>query len=300
VKDWNIAYPCVIQMTSRLSTASTCAGMERLDTDRCEQSHGWQVNLGAKNAGRLWDAGIIAPFTCKEADDSERKIYMKNITFLTTLVIAIIVMEKTFATVTYKTWTNHIILSELSMVEEQKTFSYSFIDESSQLTLAGDFGYNIQTALHANNGHLQQFTIRPGETWSFNAAIGDPDALSLRIVNNVSGGGWCNLANRYVEAAYPFLPPHAIRFSRHSPTSEADRLNVTDANPVAIWNIDGRPGSGEGRLDLEIENVTPYPLHFEVVTISRHPHRIVVRLSQTVPNDRRTLSYSPLAIAGDG
>jgi len=148
------------------------------------------------------------------------------------------------------------------------------VGESSPLTLAGDSGANIDAALKANHGALQRVVILPGAIWSFNAAIGDPRVLNLREVNGVIGGGWCNLATRYVEAAQPFTPLVALRFVRHTPIAPSRR------NLVAIWNVDGIPGFADGRRDLEIENRTVDALRFEVVLMSRTPRTIVIRATR--------------------
>src|SRR4051794_19245390 len=42
------------------------------------------------------------------------------------------------------------------------------------LSIAGDVGFNVLSALGARGGALRSVTIRPGETWSFNATIGSP------------------------------------------------------------------------------------------------------------------------------
>jgi hypothetical protein len=135
------------------------------------------------------------------------------------------------------------------------------------LSLAGDVGHNVRLALDANGGALKEVVIPPGATWSFNAAVGNPAPLvsNLRSVAGVLGGGWCDLASRYVQAARPVLPPEAIRFPNHVQTAGIGLWNVANEDAVAIWNIDGQPGSFGGRQDLEITNTTDRPLRFRAV-----------------------------------
>src|SRR3712207_2211898 len=53
------------------------------------------------------------------------------------------------------------------------------------LSLAGDVGFNVLSALGARGGALRSVTIRPGETWSFNATIGSPAYVEVRTVGGV-------------------------------------------------------------------------------------------------------------------
>ncbi|MCS6939719.1 MAG: hypothetical protein RMJ55_17440 [Roseiflexaceae bacterium] len=139
------------------------------------------------------------------------------------------------------------------------------VGESAPLSLAGDVGYNVRAALDARNGALRNVTIRPGETWSFNASIGPPAHIRVRVVAGVPGGGWCDLASRYVQALRPALPPEAFVFPNHVRTTGIRLLNVADEDAVAIWNIDGQPGSFGGRQDLQITNTTNATLQLVVV-----------------------------------
>ena len=61
------------------------------------------------------------------------------------------------------------------------------------LSIAGDVGFNVLSALGARDGALRSVTIRPGETWSFNATIGSPANVDVRTIGGVPGGGWCDL-----------------------------------------------------------------------------------------------------------
>jgi len=144
---------------------------------------------------------------------------------------------------------------------------------SAPLAMHGDVGVNIAQALNARNGALRFVTIPPGSTWSFNAAIGAPAGMELRSINGVLGGGWCDLASRYVQAARPLLPPDAFRYRRHRPALP----DVSADDSVTIWNIDGRPGTFGGRFDLEITNSGDAPLIFAVEQAPDRADAIIVR-----------------------
>jgi hypothetical protein len=141
----------------------------------------------------------------------------------------------------------------------------SRVSSSVPLGMAGDVGFNIRAALDANSGALRSVTIRPGETWSFNAAVGNPARVEVRTVGGIPGGGWCDLASRYVQAVRSILPASAIHFPNHVASTGIGLSDVDDADTVAIWNIDGQPGSTGGRGDLEITNTLAAPLSFQVV-----------------------------------
>jgi hypothetical protein len=60
---------------------------------------------------------------------------------------------------------------------------------------------NIAVALAANGNRLRQASIiNKGERWSFGEQLGDINALvpSLVVANGVVGGGWSDLAGRYI------------------------------------------------------------------------------------------------------
>ncbi|ABQ91257.1 MULTISPECIES: hypothetical protein [unclassified Roseiflexus] len=158
---------------------------------------------------------------------------------------------------------------------------FELVGESAALSLAGDVGYNVRAALDASNGALRSITILPGETWSFNASIGHPSHVNVRVVAGVPGGGWCDLASRYVQALRPVLPPEAFAFPNHVRTAGIGLLNVANEDAVAIWNIDGQPGSFGGRQDLQITNTTNTALRLEVVE-GPLPDQIVVRALRVV------------------
>jgi hypothetical protein len=143
------------------------------------------------------------------------------------------------------------------------------------LSLAGDVGFNVLSALGARGGALRSVTIRPGETWSFNATIGSPALVEVRTISGVPGGGWCDLASRYVQAVRPLLPREAVKFVNHVTTAGIRIADVADDDAVSIWNIDGQTGSSGMSQDLEITNTLKAPLHLQVV--EQPDQRIVVR-----------------------
>jgi hypothetical protein len=133
------------------------------------------------------------------------------------------------------------------------------------LSVAGDVGFNILSALGARDGALRSVTIRPGETWSFNATVGSPAYVEIRTVGGVPGGGWCDLASRYVQAVRPLLPREAVQFVNHVTTAGIRIADVADDDAVSIWNIDGQSGSAGQSQDLEITNTLSAPLRLQVV-----------------------------------
>ncbi len=133
------------------------------------------------------------------------------------------------------------------------------------LSIAGDVGFNVLSALGARGGALRSVTIRPGETWSFNATIGSPANIDVRVIGGVPGGGWCDLASRYVQAVRPLLPREAVQFVNHVTTSGIRIADVADDDAVSIWNIDGQAGSAGQSQDLQIVNTLNAPLHLQVV-----------------------------------
>lgn len=119
-----------------------------------------------------------------------------------------------------------------------------------------DCGYNVAAALAANGGALQQVTIAPGQTFSFNATMGDPARIEYRLCAGVPGGNWCNLAARYSQVARALgLSP---QFLHHGVD-----LGAGIENDVLIWNIGGAAGFENGGQDLLITNTAARPLHFQ-------------------------------------
>jgi hypothetical protein len=127
----------------------------------------------------------------------------------------------------------------------------------------------------ARGGALRSVTIRPGETWSFNATIGSPANVEVRTIGGVPGGGWCDLASRYVQAVRPLLPREAVQFVNHVTTSGIRIADVADDDAVSIWNIDGQAGSAGQSQDLQITNTLDTPLRLLVV--EQPDQQIVVR-----------------------
>jgi hypothetical protein len=127
---------------------------------------------------------------------------------------------------------------------------------STPIDLGGDCGWNVAAALSANGGALQQVTLAPGETFSFNATMGDPDAAGYRSCAGVPGGNWCNLAARYSQVARALgLAP---QFLHHGVN-----LGAGIENDVLIWNIGGVPGFEGGRQDLIITNTLDRAVTFQ-------------------------------------
>ncbi len=142
------------------------------------------------------------------------------------------------------------------------------------LTLAGDLGFNVRAALDASGGALREVVIAPGATFSFNATVGSPALVTIVSVGGVPGGGWCDLAARYVQAVRPVLPPEAVRFPNHNITAGFGLADVAYDDAVSIWNIDGRAGSDGGSQDLQIRNVLDRPLR---LVASEEDGAVVIR-----------------------
>ena len=143
------------------------------------------------------------------------------------------------------------------------------------LSIAGDVGFNVLSALRARGGALRSVTIRPGETWSFNATIGSPANVDVRTIGGVPGGGWCDLASRYVQAVRPLLPREAVQFVNHVTTAGIRIADVADDDAVSIWNVGGQAGSVGQSQDLQITNTLNAPLKLQVV--EQPDRQIVVR-----------------------
>ncbi len=124
--------------------------------------------------------------------------------------------------------------------------------------LYGVCDHNVRAALGARGGALQLVTVAPGETFSFNATMGDPAAVAYDSCGGVPGGGWCNLASRYAEAA------RAVGLAPRFPHHGIDLGNGWE-NAVSIWNIGGRAGTGGGAQDLEITNTRPEAVTFRAI-----------------------------------
>jgi transcriptional regulator with XRE-family HTH domain len=116
----------------------------------------------------------------------------------------------------------------------------------------GSFRQNVLAALMANRSALQHVVVPPGDTWSFNRAVGDPDLLDLAPIGGVYGGGWCDLASSYVLALRPLLPQDALVFTRHVDATGYGLVGIADDDAVAIWNTNG----GSGEHDLLVHNTS--------------------------------------------
>jgi hypothetical protein len=79
---------------------------------------------------------------------------------------------------------------------------------------ADDCGWNVAAALEANGGALQSVRLAPGDTFSFNATMGDPASIDYRTCAGVPGGNWCNLAARYAQVARALGTRAAVPRSR--------------------------------------------------------------------------------------
>jgi hypothetical protein len=126
------------------------------------------------------------------------------------------------------------------------------------------FGWNVAQALDANGRALRDVVIQPGQTWSFNASVGNP-TMDLESVAGVPGGGWCDLASRYVQAARPLLPTDAFTFINHVDNTGWPLADVAYADSVVIWNIGGVAGFEGGRQDLLITNTLNQPIRLRAV-----------------------------------
>ena len=135
---------------------------------------------------------------------------------------------------------------------------------------ADSFGLNVKAALDANNGALRNVVIKDGERWSFNQTIGDPDQLHLVNVSGVYGGGWCDLACRYVQA----LKGLGLQISHGADMSSNDIVflqhggialnNCTVLESPYIWSA-GNIGFDKGMQDLIVNNRTGKTIHLIVV-----------------------------------
>ena len=112
--------------------------------------------------------------------------------------------------------------------------------------------HNVVTVLNANGGALRSVELSPGERWSFNQTVGNPDLLDYVYVGNVYGGGVCDLASRYVVALRPLLSAGAFNFTRHRDATGEDLVGVSPNDAVSIWSVNGGPDE----RDLVITNTS--------------------------------------------
>lgn len=101
--------------------------------------------------------------------------------------------------------------------------------------------HNVVTVLNASGGALRTVELSPGERWSFNQTVGNPDLLDYVYVGNVYGGGVCDLASRYVVALRSLLSPGAFSFTRHRDATGEDLVGVSPNDAVSIWSVNGGP-----------------------------------------------------------
>lgn len=133
-----------------------------------------------------------------------------------------------------------------------------------------DFGLNVKAALDANNNALRNVVIKDGEQWSFNQSIGNPNSLHLVNVSGVYGGGWCDLACRYVQA----LKGLGVSITHGSDINTAGAVflqhggialnNCTYDESPYIWSA-GNKGFDSGMQDLIVNNTTGKTIHLIVV-----------------------------------
>lgn len=133
--------------------------------------------------------------------------------------------------------------------------------QSSPLDISGNMGYNVRIALNANNGALRNIVIRPNETWSFNQTVGDPSVLpKMYHIAGVYGGGWCDLAGRYVQVLRQLgLTPV---FEQHGGIA-LNGLSVQDS--PYIWNTNGSVGNINGAQDVVVTNTTDRTIYLTAV-----------------------------------
>lgn len=157
-----------------------------------------------------------------------------------------------------------------------------FIGQSVPLFLTNDLGFNAYQAINANNGALRVVEIMPKHEWSFNSAVGDPAYIkNLRTVWGVYGGGWCDLASRYVQAVRPLLPDPDIRFINHNVSAGMGLADVEYNDAVAIWNTGGLHGNIGEAMDLILWNGSDYGIRLWVVEDGK---TLIVRSTWFDPN----------------
>jgi hypothetical protein len=144
---------------------------------------------------------------------------------------------------------------------------------------------NIRLALAHYEGALTHVVLAPGNIFSFNATLGArPQRLPWKYVTvkptatpvpadatpqpapvepelqQVQGGGLCDLASRFVMAARPLLGPHAFQYVNHVKSNGIHLTGVPARDSVAIWAV----GGGPGEQDLKITNLSNGWLEFIV------------------------------------
>jgi len=123
------------------------------------------------------------------------------------------------------------------------------------------FGYNVRAALDMNNNALRHVIIESGDTWSFNEALGKPNTFpTLKMVAGISGGGWCDLACRYIQVAKG-LGLHTV-YLQHGGIA-LNSCSLEDS--PFIWTENGKRGFENGQQDLLITNNTVKTVVLDVV-----------------------------------
>ncbi len=154
-------------------------------------------------------------------------------------------------------WGTSVALVE-QVYSEAPTVQQQGQAQSNWYSAQGCVKENFDVALEANQYRLQNFTIAPGETWSFNAAMG-PAQYIAAVACGPLGGGWCNLAALYAQAARQLSV--APQFEDHG----LGDLGGGPENSVAIWNVDGIAGSDGERQDLLLTNNNSRTVHLWIV-----------------------------------
>ena len=127
--------------------------------------------------------------------------------------------------------------------------------DSRSYVLQGDVGTNVRAALNANGGKMRNFTLQPGETWSFGKTIAPISAMGdLPVVCGPAGcydgGGWCDLGAMFVRTADQLgLETH---YPQHGGVSDPQM-------PGLLFDEWGNGG------DLTITNTTGQPVTFTAV-----------------------------------
>lgn len=147
--------------------------------------------------------------------------------------------------------------AQTAQVSPQTSFSISKmktwtkIAESDPWTVPNDScGHNVWVALDAQSGQPRSSFVAAGETFSFNAAVGNPTEVNYVTAYGVPGGCWCDLAARYMQAAERAGAQlvEGTHYIHHG-----IQLNgVSWRHSIAIWNKGLGPGQHSGQQDLLI------------------------------------------------
>lgn len=121
--------------------------------------------------------------------------------------------------------------------------------------MATPLAYDARIApnVHAILPVLDTIVLEPGETWSFNEAVGNPDQYALVDAYGVYGGGWCDVASRYAEAA------RILNLDRSFVLHSTPLNGVERMDNVSIWNTDGSSGQMQ---DFTMTNTKRFTITF--------------------------------------